>query len=67
MSRLAAISKSPSASECCAAVMNRSTRSAAGSGVEKSTNCSEPAGTVRTPAAKRIRAHCWTSSPSPVK
>ena len=48
-SRWAASAASPSASACCAAVMNRCTRSADGSGVEKSTNCSEPAGTVRTP------------------
>jgi len=42
-------------------------RSAPGSGFEKSTNCNEPAGTVRTPGAKFTRAHCCTSSPSPVK
>jgi hypothetical protein len=47
--------------------MNRCTRSAPGSGVEKSTNCSEPAGTVRTPTWKVMRAHCWMSSPPPVK
>jgi hypothetical protein len=47
--------------------MKRSTRSAPGSGFEKSTNCSEPAGTVRTPTWNETRAHCWMSSPSPVK
>ncbi len=42
--------------------MKRSTRSAPGSGFVKSTNCSEPAGTVRTPRWKLTRAHCWMSS-----
>jgi len=40
---------------------------AASGGVWKSTNCSEPAGTVRTPGANFTRAHCWMSSPPPVK
>jgi hypothetical protein len=47
--------------------MKRSTRSAPGSGRVKSTNCSEPAGTVRMPWLNDTRAHCWMSSPSPVK
>jgi hypothetical protein len=47
--------------------MNRSTRSAAASGVEKSTNWREPAGTVRIPTENFKRAHCWTSSSSPEK
>ena len=47
--------------------MNRWTRSAAGSGLEKSTNCSDPAGTVRMPTENITRAHCWTSSSSPEK
>jgi hypothetical protein len=47
--------------------MKRSTRSAPGSGLEKSTNCSEPAGTVRTPTWKETRAHCCMSSSDPVK
>ena len=39
----------------------------AGSGVWKSTNWSEPAGTVRIPTLNDTRAHCWMSSSSPVK
>jgi hypothetical protein len=35
--------------------------------LEKSTNCSEPAGTVRTPTANMTRAHCWEFSSSPEK
>ena len=58
---------SPSASACLAAVMKRSTRSAPGSGFEKSTKWSVPAGTVRIPIGNSTRAHCWVSSSSSEK
>jgi hypothetical protein len=47
--------------------MKRWTRAAPASGLEKSTNWRLPAGTVRTPWLKATRAHCWISSPSPLK
>ncbi len=47
--------------------MKRSTRSAPGSGLPNSTNRSESAGTVRMPWLNETRAHCWMSSPPPVK